>query len=249
MDDRKAAALQQNIDNGQLRAKAAAKSTTAKHRWQPKPGKGKGRGKAKGKGKGKGSGGEAVDIGAPAELELDAVAACVPIVGIDFGKVICGSRNDDEGDGSLFFSDRYLEAPMVPGARDGVSQLVQALGARRVFVVSKARQRGRQRTLEWLANHDFYDATSLPRSHVFFCNEKDDKAIICAALGITAFIDDSVDVLTSMPQVPQRLLLLPLGTAAAGVPAGVSVVRSWEEVCASAVPAPLCREDTTDLTD
>ena len=94
MDDRKAAALQQNIDNGQLRAKAAAKSTTAKHRWQPKPGKGKGRGKAKGKGKGKGSGGEAVDIGAPAEL--DAVAACVPIVGIDFGKVICGSRNDDE---------------------------------------------------------------------------------------------------------------------------------------------------------
>ena len=164
-------------------------------------------------------------------------ASFLHTVGIDFGKVICGSRNDEEGDGNLFFSDRYLEAPMVPGAADGVAQLVQALGGRRVFVVSKARQRGRQRTCEWLAQHDFHGRTGLPRSHVFFCNEKEDKAVICAALGITAFIDDSVDVLTRMPKVPRRLLLLPPSTVVSSVPPCVSMVRSWEEACASVIPA------------
>ena len=186
MDARRSAALQLSIDNGQLRAKVSAKAAKAQRQWKKNPSK---------QGKGK--------CASVAALPLPAAGGGgePPVVaGIDFGKVICGSRNDEEGDGSMFFSDQYLDAPAVPGAREGVAQLVEALGARRVFVVSKARQRGRRRTLEWLAHHDFYNATGLVPYHVFFCDHKEDKAAICAALGVTAFVDDSVDVLAARPR-------------------------------------------------
>eukprot|EP00937_MAST-01D_sp_MAST-1D-sp2_P003586 g3586.t1 len=207
MDERRAAALQQSIDNGQLFAKFAAKAAAAAKRQWKKPSK-PSQASTLSKGRGR-SGRRHLRGDSLADAEAGAAQACARVVaGVDFGKVICGCRNDEEGDASLWFGDGYLHAPAVPGAEAGVSRLVQELGARNVFIVSKARQRGRQRTLEWLAHKNFYHATGLARSHVFFCNRKEDKATICAVLGVTAFVDDSVDVLASMPDVPQRLLLL-----------------------------------------
>ena len=227
MDQRRATLFQASIDNGTLLDKVAAAATKESKRWK---------GAAKSR-----------TVRAPPA----AVRTAEPVVlGLDFGKVICGARTDSEGNCSAFFGDRYLDAPQVPGAREGVSQLVSQLGNSKVFVVSKVRAQGRQRTREWLEHNEFYAATGLRAHHVFFCNSREEKAPICATLGITAFVDDAPDVLAAMPAVPLRLLLLPpvvppakgdagaTGAAGAGGGAdgGVVVARSWREVCAHILP-------------
>jgi hypothetical protein len=220
MDQRRATAFQASIDNGTLLDKVAAAAMKESKRWK----------------------------GAAKPRTVRAPPAVV--LGLDFGKVICGARTDSEGDCSAFFGDRYLDAPQVPGACEGVSQLVSQLGNSKVFVVSKVRAQGRQRTREWLEHNKFYAATGLRAHHVFFCNSREEKAPICAALGITAFVDDAADVLAAMPAVPLRLLLLPpvvlpakgaagaAGAAGAGggTDGGVVVARSWREVCAHILP-------------
>merc|ERR1719424_2647679 len=94
----------------------------------------------------------------------------------------------------------------MPGAHQGVAALVATFGASRVFIISKAGQAMRQKSLHWLEHHDFYATTGLKTSHVFFCRTRAEKSGICVRLGVSCFIDDHVDVLRGMPKVETKIL-------------------------------------------
>jgi hypothetical protein len=51
-----------------------------------------------------------------------------------------------------------------------------------------------RRTRQWLDHHDFAARTGIPQDNIRFCLKRPDKAIHCADLGITHFVDDKLDV-------------------------------------------------------
>ncbi|MEV5825335.1 hypothetical protein AB0L25_07160 [Spirillospora sp. NPDC052242] len=151
-----------------------------------------------------------------------------PRLGIDFGRVIQGgSRAPGNADtaflgGSL---EEALASPATDGAFDVLPELVALVGGR-AWIISKAGDRVRARTLAWLDHHDFYRRTGLARENVRFCRKRADKALHCAELGITHMIDDRLDVHRALRgTVPHLYLFGPQET----VPEWVRHVPTWAD--------------------
>jgi hypothetical protein len=128
-------------------------------------------------------------------------------LGVDIGGVIIDRVNDALD--TSFFGDRYLETTAVPGAFAALRTLADQRFGGEVYLVSKCGRRVQERTLAWLAHHDFYAATGVAPDHVHFCRKRADKAGICAELGITHFVDDRLEVLSHLHDVPHRFLFNP----------------------------------------
>jgi len=123
-------------------------------------------------------------------------AAREPRLGIDIGRVIInGPAHPGGGDTAFFEGDEQtmLATPEMPGCVAAIGRLVGRFDSR-VWLVSKCGERVQARTERWLAAHDFYGRTGLPREHVRFCRERRDKRIHCAELGLTHFVDDHPEV-------------------------------------------------------
>lgn len=164
-----------------------------------------------------------------------------PIVGIDFGGVICGGARQNGREDTTMFGNNSLYTPQVQGSFAGVKALVSALGAERVFIVSKAGEKMRQKSLEWMEHNKFYTTTGMLPTNVFYCKERPTKVPICELLGVTHFIDDRVDVLANFSpettdKVPVRYLfpkLEPEHTADAEPVRrsdGIIPVKNWPHV-------------------
>ncbi|MGE0653978.1 MAG: hypothetical protein AB7P12_19855 [Alphaproteobacteria bacterium] len=128
-------------------------------------------------------------------------------LGIDIGGVIVVRVND--GSELSFFGDRYLENPPISGAFEGIRELGQERFGENVHLVSRCREETRRRTLAWFDHHGFWEATGLTRDRVHFCDERREKELVCARVGIDHFIDDHMDVLRQLPSVPNRFLFRP----------------------------------------
>ena len=116
-----------------------------------------------------------------------------------------------------------MRTPEVPGAFDTLARLV-ALFSGRAWLVSKCSQPTEARTMRWLAHHDFPARTGIPLTSVRFCRARPDKAIHCAELAITHFVDDRPDVHAALRGVvPHRYLFGP----AARVPDGLTHTPDW----------------------
>ena len=129
------------------------------------------------------------------------------ILGVDVGGVIIDRVNDALD--TSFFGDNYLQTTAVPGAFAALERLNAGRFAGRVYLVSKCGARVQAKTLAWLAHHGFYATTGIAPEHVHFCRKRADKADICAALGITHFVDDRLEVLSYLDFVPARYLFRP----------------------------------------
>ncbi|GAA4443515.1 hypothetical protein [Phytohabitans houttuyneae] len=117
-------------------------------------------------------------------------------LGIDIGKVIINGPAHPEGGDTAFFTGdtaRMLRTPAMPGSFEAIARLVTLFDGR-VWIVSKCGERVERRTLQWLEHHDFAGRTGIPPDHVRFCRQRPDKAIHCAELGITHFVDDTMEV-------------------------------------------------------
>ncbi|MEU4394718.1 hypothetical protein [Kribbella sp. NPDC023855] len=130
-------------------------------------------------------------------------------LGIDIGRVIIDSPPGQ--DTAFFGADEaaVLRTPGVPGAFEAITRLVELFDGQ-AWLVSKCGPRIQQRSLNWLRHHDFFQRTGIPEANVRFCLRRPDKAIHCAELAITHFIDDKPDVhqaLTGL--VPHRYLFGP----------------------------------------
>ncbi|MFC0627756.1 hypothetical protein [Kribbella deserti] len=145
---------------------------------------------------------------------------------IDIGRVIIdGSSHPDGGDTAFFQGDRatLLRTPAVPGAFEAIARLT-TLFKGQAWLVSKAGPRVQQRTLQWLEHHDFYGRTGIPADHVRFCLRRADKAVHCAELGITHFIDDKPDVHEALAGIVAHRYLF---DRRHHLPAGVSRTPTW----------------------
>jgi hypothetical protein len=116
------------------------------------------------------------------------------ILGIDVGGVII-SREGDGGDTS-FFSDNFLATPASKNAFEVISRVVSRF--ENVVIISKCGNRVQQRTKEWMAHTGFHKTTGIPWDKFYFCRERKDKVGIALDLGVTHFIDDRTDILSSM---------------------------------------------------
>jgi hypothetical protein len=128
-------------------------------------------------------------------------------LGIDIGRVIIDGSSGT-GDTSFFSGDTaaMLRTPAVPGAFEAITRLVRLFDGQ-AWLVSKCGPRVRQRSLEWLRHHRFFELTGIAEGNVRFCLQRPQKAIHCADLGITHFVDDKADVIAAItPVVPHRYL-------------------------------------------
>jgi hypothetical protein len=116
-------------------------------------------------------------------------------LGVDIGRVIIGGGVVPGSNDTQFFSGdtaRMLATPAVPGAFDTLARLVPRFA--QVWLISKCGERIQRHTRQWLDHHHVAARTGIPRDNIRFCLRRPDKAIHCADLGITHFIDDKLDV-------------------------------------------------------
>lgn len=159
------------------------------------------------------------------------------ILGVDIGGVIIDRAND--GTDTSFFSDNYLATTAVPDAFEALRDLVARRFGGNAYLVSKCGQRIQEKTLSWLDHHRFYELTGISRDNVRFCRKRDQKAGICAELGITHFVDDRLEVLGYLKTVEALYLFQPrpseVHTFRHFLPR-VTTVDSWEEILRAELP-------------
>lgn len=155
----------------------------------------------------------------------------LPALGIDVGGVIIDRVAD--GDDTSFFGGQYLLTPAVPAAFATIAALVKGRFAGSAYVVSKCGVNTERKTREWLAHNGFHDVTGIPPAHLHFCRKRPEKGPICAALRITHFVDDRLEVLSYLDTVRNLYLFRPHENevaAHAHVLPRVTRVDSWPDL-------------------
>ena len=145
---------------------------------------------------------------------------------VDIGRVIIGGGVVPGSSDTQFFSGdtaRMLATPAVPGAFEALARLVPRF--EQVWLVSKCGERVQRHTRQWLDHHDFAARTGIPREHIRFCLKRPDKAVHCAQLGITHFVDDKLDVHQALRGVVAHRYLF--GVQPAPTPAWVQHTETW----------------------
>jgi len=149
-------------------------------------------------------------------------------LGVDIGRVIIGGGVVPGSSDTQFFSGdtaRMLATPAVPGALDALARLVPRF--EQVWLVSKCGERVQRHTRQWLDHHGFAARTGIPRENIRFCRKRPDKAIHCAELGITHFVDDKLDVHQALRGVVAHRYLF--GPQRTPPPTWVRHTATWEE--------------------
>jgi hypothetical protein len=148
-------------------------------------------------------------------------------LGVDIGRVIIGGGAPGSNDTQFFSGDtaRMLATPAVPGVFEALARLVPHF--EQVWLVSKCGERVQQSSRQWLDHHDFYRRTGVPHGNLRFCRRRPDKAIHCAELGITHFVDDKPDVHQALLGIVGHRYLF--GPQSAPAPLGVEATLTWAE--------------------
>jgi len=157
-----------------------------------------------------------------------------PRLGVDVGGVIMDKHND--GTDTSFFTDNYLATTATPGALEALERLVKHFRPENVFIVSKCGKTTEKKTLDWFEHHNVYARTGLERDAVFFVRKREEKAPVCAKLGVTHFIDDKLEVLSYLVTVPTRILFCPDEREVerfAEHKSRVTIVKTWADVLAT----------------
>src|SRR5215813_9015954 len=152
-----------------------------------------------------------------------------PRLGIDIGRVIIdGPAHPDGGDTAFFSGDEptMLATPEMPDALNAIARLVARFGGN-VWLVSKCGPRVQERTLRWLAAHEFHERTGIPPDHVRFCRTRGDKRYHCIDLGLTHFVDDRPEVHEAITGVVRHQFLF--GPQSGGGPPYAISAPTWTD--------------------
>jgi hypothetical protein len=111
-------------------------------------------------------------------------------LGIDVGRVLISPGDDSAPDTSFIGGtlEAALRTPPYPGMFEVVPRLVEKF-ERRVWIISKCGPRVQEKTRNWLQHHGFFERTGIDEGNLRFCLRRPDKALHCAEIGITHFID------------------------------------------------------------
>jgi hypothetical protein len=152
-------------------------------------------------------------------------------LGIDIGRVLITPEDPSAPDTSFIGGgiEDALRTPPYEGMFEVVPRLAQKFVGR-VWLISKCGPKVEQKTRLWLAHHQFFERTGIDAGHLRFCLKRPQKAVHCAALGITHFIDDRSDVLGAMEgTVPHLYLFGPQPRGPAG-DARFTRTATWADV-------------------
>ena len=129
-------------------------------------------------------------------------------LGIDVGRVLITPGDDLAPDTSFIGGslEVALRTPPYPGMFDVVPQLVERFGGA-VWVISKCGPKVQEKTRQWMRHHRFFERTGIDAARLRFCLRRPEKAVHCAEIGITHFIDDRSDVLAAMRGIVPNLYL------------------------------------------
>lgn len=150
-------------------------------------------------------------------------------LGVDIGGPIMASPNE------LFFSDRYLEVPMVRGVLPSLIRLRSRFAAHIYLISTNIRRR--PQALEILEKHRILNLVG--RDHVVMCDTDGAKANACRDLGISHFVDDRIEVLELLTTVTRRYLFSiesDAGTSPS-LPSNTIRVSSWSAIERDLLPA------------
>lgn len=131
-------------------------------------------------------------------------------------------------DHALLHDEVYLkmtcEAPAIPGALEHLATLDGEL-----YIVSARKLKAVRYAQQWLMTNGVFDI--VPAERMFFCESRKDKRAICDRLGITAFVDDHLDVLQSLSPRMKRVLFDHHGVGPRiAVDEGCDVASDWSQV-------------------
>jgi len=126
----------------------------------------------------------------------------------------------------LFFSERYLEVPLVPGVLGSLVRLRARFGSQ-VYLISTNIRRRRE-ALEILDKHGILHFVG--RDRVVMCETDAAKADTCRELGISHFVDDRLEVLELLGTVARRYLFQSDSGASPALPANMLRVSSWSAI-------------------
>lgn len=158
-------------------------------------------------------------------------------LGVDVGRVIISAAGSDGEDTSFLriTGDAVLKTPPSEGVFEVLPGLVRHFEGE-VWLVSKAREGMQAKTNRWLAHHRFFERTGVPPNHLRYCLERSEKASQCAELRITHFIDDRIDVITSLEGIVARRYLFGPDKPDVALPRGVTWLKTWYDARISAFP-------------
>lgn len=123
-------------------------------------------------------------------------------IGIDIGNVIIGGPS--ELPDTSFFSDDFLATPPVTESFESIQRLAQEFD---VWLISKCGQKIQDRSIAWLEEYKFFEITAVKSEQVIFCRKRNEKAPIAKSLELRVFIDDRVDIITSMENIVDHPIL------------------------------------------
>ncbi|GAA4938877.1 hypothetical protein GCM10023224_20230 [Streptomonospora halophila] len=155
-----------------------------------------------------------------------------PVLGVDIGGVVIHRTADDHD--TSFFGETPMLTPAVPGVFDALAGLARDAFRDRVYLVSKAKPATADRTRRWLDLHGFTERTGITGDRLHFVPERADKAPVCERLGITHFVDDRIDVLRHLENVPYRYLFTGGGGTEdpRAIPDWARQAATWAELAA-----------------
>lgn len=122
-------------------------------------------------------------------------------IGIDIGNVIIGGGGED----TSFFTDDFLETPMLDGAFSAIRDLVYV--GHDVVLISKCGAKVAAKSMAWLQEHDFFEITGLDVDVVYFVEKRQEKAPLAESLGVSVMIDDRQDIIDSMQGIVELPIL------------------------------------------
>lgn len=152
-------------------------------------------------------------------------------LGVDIGGVII--ENHDVSADTSFMSKNYLLTPATANSFLELKKLNEGRFQDRVYLVSKCGPSVQSKTRKWLKHNNFYESTGLTEDKVHFCLERREKAEISRMLGLTAFVDDRLEILGYLKHMKDLYLFKPqqeeVEENREHLPL-VKVVSSWTEL-------------------
>jgi hypothetical protein len=155
----------------------------------------------------------------------------VPALGVDIGGVIVDRVAEDSD--TSFFGTRPLETPQVPGAFEALAMLTGMIFIGRVHIISKAGPSVAANARSWLTHNRFFERSGIVPTNLHFVRERADKADVCRRVGVTHFVDDELEVLIDLRDVPNRYLFvggLGKNPPPSTYPSWATVAANWSDL-------------------
>jgi hypothetical protein len=129
---------------------------------------------------------------------------------------------------------QYAAALPTAGGFNALLELGRLRFGNRIRLISQCNEEIQAVKLDWMARHEFFEATGISLDRIHFVREPAGKAEVCRTYGVTHFVEDRpLIMLYAMHDVPNLFLFRPDPAEAAKYPevlARARVSGGWDDL-------------------